>query len=179
MAELTEKQLEANKDLLEQVSKVDTSLPLADCVTTLLRSDSMQEFVEAPNSRELAMIANQALASLNNVNPVTEVTIAKVMQCKSLYALLVKLVMIEFIKIIIADYTHQGVPDSSIEDIPVQDRQPRYENFLALLKEEKTLQEVANRKKALGIGTDVEAGKAMGKVRVNPHLNDFNGISRF
>ena len=168
-----------NSEFLASLTEIDGSLTLEDNIRGLLRSPSMQEFVEEPSSRELAMMTNQALANLNNVNPVTSLTLSNISTKKTLYELLVKQVMVEFLKLIIADYTHTGITDSSIEDIPVQDRQPRYEALLALLDEAKLSESISRQKKALGIGVDTEAGKAMGRIRVNHNVNDFDGISRY
>lgn len=170
---------QVNTEFLTALTGIDTTLTIEENVRGLLRSPSMQEFVEEPSSRELGMLTNQALATLNNVNPVTNLNMTNIFTKKTLYELLVKQVMVEFVKMIITDYTHTGVPDSSIEDIPVQDRQPRYEALLATLNEDKLYESISRQKKALGIGTDVEAGKAMGRIRCNPNINDFDGISRY
>lgn len=164
---------------IAEVGTIDTTVGINENIRELLRANSMQEFVAIPSDRELAMLMNQAMSNLNNVNPVTTLVTSEAMKKRNLYELLIRLTMIEFIKIIIIDYTHTGISDTSIEDIAVIDRQPRYEALLAMLDEAKVLEAISRVKKALGIGIDVEVGKAMGKIRTNHYINDFDAISRY
>lgn len=166
-------------DFLNLMSKVDADLSIEENILALFRSDKMCEFVEPPSKREMTMIVNSAVSELNAVNPVTDLTITDFLKNTNLYQVLLRMSLIGAIKMIIVDYTHSGIPDTSIEDLPVPDRQPRYENYLQLLNEDQLKNNCSNFKKAMGIGHDVDEGVARGSIRdVNRH-NDFNRISPF
>lgn len=170
----------ASSGFLALKSGMDYTTGVVENLKMVFRATEMQEFVEVPTDEEFVLLVNKTVNDLNVVNPVTHTWTLEThyLVDSSLYSSLLEMGTINLIKHVIQAYVHKGIADTSIEDINIQDRQPRYEAMLQVLNEDDVKNKISNYKKSIGAGVDVEAGLSQGSVNRH-HLNDFDRFGRF